>query len=143
MQNHAHPGEQIIAFGDDFFSTWPPPPMGVPVPEQPVYSPFPNLGSIFVSNLIEDTVTPYQALYLQKYVGSECIEGQTVCFYSYTTIPAVPIDAELLAPGMIGVEEIIFHVPANQQPGNWPLFFNTGSCPPGSNSSPSAMLQVD
>lgn len=68
--------------------------------------------------------------------------------------PAVPIDAELLAPGMIGVEEIIFHVPANQQPGNWPLFFNTGSCPdgrgspcagspPGSNSSPYAMLQVD
>jgi hypothetical protein len=36
-----------------------------------------------------------------------------------------------LAPGMIGVEQINFVVPANQAPGDWALFVNIGSCPDG------------
>jgi uncharacterized protein (TIGR03437 family) len=34
-----------------------------------------------------------------------------------------------LAPNQIGVQQIDFIVPANQQPGDWALFFNVGSCP--------------
>jgi uncharacterized protein (TIGR03437 family) len=126
--NPAHAGEQIIALADDFFSVWPPPPIGVPVAEQQTY--FPGV-------LTGEAVKPYQALYLQKYVQS-CTStappGLPACGGDYTTTPAVPIDQETLAPGMIGVEEIIFHIPANQQPGDWALFFNDGSCPDGRGS---------
>jgi uncharacterized protein (TIGR03437 family) len=58
---------------------------------------------------------------------------------------------EGLAPGMTGVEQINFVVPASQQAGNWALFFNVGSCPngggagtcsPSGGSSPYALLPV-
>jgi hypothetical protein len=158
VDNPAHAGEQIIALADDFFSTWPPPPMGVPVPQQSVYSAFPlsnpDLGP---GAGVEELVTPYQALYLQTYVQSPPCPGNitlpSVCFYYYTTTRAVTIDAEGLAPGMVGIEAITFTVPTYQQPGDWALFFNTGSCPdgrgapcpgdpPGSYSSPYALLPV-
>jgi len=148
LQNPAHAAEQIIAFADDFFSVWPPPPLGVPIPLNVTYGAIPGTGPD------GELVNQYEALYLQKYVANPlCPNPESPCIYGYTTTPYVPIDAELLAPGMIGVEEIVFHVPANQQPGDWALFFNTGSCsdgrgapcpgqPPGSNSSPYALLPV-
>ena len=37
---------------------------------------------------------------------------------------------EGLAPGMVGVEQINFVIPANQQPGTFSLFYNDG-CPTG------------
>jgi len=59
-----------------------------------------------------------------------------------------------LAAGLVGVEEINFTIPSNQQSGNWALFFNRGSCPDGSGipgdcgaslglSSPYVMLPVN
>jgi uncharacterized protein (TIGR03437 family) len=55
-----------------------------------------------------------------------------MCTVSATNTPALKVTFEGLAVGKVGVEEIDFVVPANQQSGNWPLFFNAGSCPDGS-----------
>lgn len=123
-QNPARPGESIIAYADDFFMTWPPPPIGIAAPQ----------GVTF--QLDYPFVRPLGNLYLQNYpVPTSCpppIGGAPDC-YSATNTPALTINSMGLAPGLIGVEEISFVVPATQQAGNsWALFFNRGSCPDGS-----------
>src|SRR5579872_3412572 len=55
---------------------------------------------------------------------------------SCASSPALNVTFEGLAPGFVGVEQIQFVVPANQQPGDWALFFNigtdiNGNCPTG------------
>jgi len=148
LQSPAHAGEQIIAFADDFFPVWPPPPTGVPAPS--AYAFFANTGDA------QEVLGQYgNDLYLQKYAPNPACNNVPECggYYTYTTTPAISIAAETLAPNLIGVEEIVFTVPANQQPGDWALFFNNGSCPdgrgapcpgqgPGSFSSPYALLPV-
>ena len=39
VANPARAGETIIAYADDFFDVWPPPPLGLPVPSQPSAGP--------------------------------------------------------------------------------------------------------
>jgi len=116
VDNPARPGETIHAYANDFFPVWPPPPIGSAVPEQPQFQRLPIGQSI-----IRDPGN----LYLQKYPTLN-LKGQ-----SYTTTPALEIKFAGLAPGQIGVEQVTFVVPANQQPGDWALFFNLGSCPDG------------
>lgn len=113
VQNPAHAGETIIVYADDFFEVWPPPPVGFPVPQQPLFA--------FDTNPIADADPFYtgQKLYLQTYPQSTLYGGT----FSPSS-PPLQILFEGLAPGMIGVEQINFVVPANQQPGDWPLFFN-------------------
>jgi hypothetical protein len=114
-ENPAHPGETIIVYANDFFTVWPPPPVGSPVPPQPLFQILKLLG-----------ISTPGYLYLQKYPILD-YKGQ-----SWTSTPALETPFLGLAPGMIGVEQINFVVPANQQPGDWALFFNAGSCPDGS-----------
>lgn len=139
--NPARPNEPIIAYANDFFRTWPPPPIGIATPTGIQFRPAPSHGS-YADNL-----------YLQAYFG-----GITICPPPYTpgTCPPLqgsgkPIQLTFLglAPGKVGVEEVDFVVPANQQPGNWPLFFNAGGCadlslcgPAGGLSSPYVLLPV-
>ncbi|HEY7337207.1 MAG TPA: hypothetical protein VH639_20115 [Bryobacteraceae bacterium] len=145
-QNPAHPGESIIAYADDFFTTWPPPPIAIPAPTQVAF----QLG------YPRQTGSKY--LYLQTYPVPNpvlCANNGSACPGSVTNTPALKINSMALAPGMVGVEAINFVVPSNQQPGNWALFFNAGSCPDGSgipgtcgalppgNSSPYVLLPVD
>lgn len=118
--NPAHPGETIHAYANDFFPVWPPPPIGVAVPEQPQFVRLPIGQSI-----IRDS----GHLYLQKYPAPD-LKGQ-----SYTNTPALEIKFAGLAPGRVGVELITFVVPANQRPGDWDLFFNLGSCTDGRGGS--------
>jgi uncharacterized protein (TIGR03437 family) len=115
-ENPAHPGETIIAYANDFITVWPPPPIGIPVPPQPLFQPIPWPWHFRFPGY----------LYLQKYPTLD-YKGQ-----SWTSTPALETPFLGLAPGMIGVEQINFVVPANQQPGDWALFFNAGSCPDGS-----------
>ena len=111
LQNPAHAGQTIIAYADDFFEVWPPPPMGFPVPLQPLFKLDPNLA-------VSDLYYHGQHLYLQSYPPPN-FKGGTAA-----STPAIQILFEGLAPGMIGVEQINFVVPPNQQPGDWALFFN-------------------
>jgi uncharacterized protein (TIGR03437 family) len=147
-QNPAHPGETIIAYGDDFFTTWPPPPIAV--------WPDPDIITTYQpNNLSGDT-----HLYLQTYPQTTgCplpFPNPPTCTHSVTNTPALQTPFIGLAAYEVGVEEIRFVVPANQQPGNWALFFNNGSCPDGSgvpgtcnanpasgSSSPYVLLPVD
>ena len=122
-QSPAQPGESIITYADDLFTTWPPPPIGIPVPPQVSFqiANFPPRNPGY--------------LYLQaypQYTTYICPTYPFGCLISVTNTPALQITFEGLAPGRIGVEEIDFVVPADQQPGNWPLFINIGSCPDGS-----------
>lgn len=124
-QNPAHPGEAIVTYADDFFPVWPPPPIGFPAPQQPLFE-------ILPASLITGQYFGGQGhIYLQSYPQLLCLIGMG-CDNSYTSTPALQATFEGLAPGMIGVEQINFVVPANQQAGNWALFFNSGSCPSGS-----------
>jgi len=119
-QNPAHPGESIIAYADSFFLTWPPAPIGIPAPTQ-------------VQFQVLTSFTSY--LYLQAYPQpTPCSVPPRLnnCINFVTNTPALQITFEGLAAGKVGIEEIDFLVPANQQPGNWALFFNLGSCPDGS-----------
>jgi hypothetical protein len=148
-QHPAHPGETIIVYGDDFFSTWPPPPIGIPV-DQPAFF---QQGQRPAGQV---TAGPGY-LYLQTYpLPSPCPPPQEggLCTVSTTNTPALQVTFASLASGKVGIEEIDFVVPANQQPGNWALFFNVGSCPDGSGvpgtcgstgatSSPYVLLPVD
>jgi uncharacterized protein (TIGR03437 family) len=118
-ENPARPGETIIGYANDFFPVWPPPPVGSPVPPQPLFQ-------ILSSHLSFIRGPGY--LYLQKYPTLD-YKGQ-----SWTSTPALETPFLGLAPRMIGVEQINFVVPANQQPGDWALFFNAGSCPDGRGS---------
>jgi hypothetical protein len=90
-------------------------------------------------------------LYLQAYPTPNCNPVSGEGCQSFTSTPPVHTTFEGLAPGQVGVEQINFVVPANQQPGNWALFFNIGSCTqapfaPGGcgngSSSPYVMLPV-
>ena len=130
-QNPAQPGETITAYADDLFLTWPPPPIGVPVGTQPPYQLGPAQGAL------SDQLSYCCYLYLQTYPTyfPSAPPGTTGGYYANT--PALHTVSFQLAPGLIGVEQITFVVPAGQQPGNWPLFFDNGSCPDG-NPTPGA-----
>jgi len=118
--NPAQPGETIIAYADDVFQSWPPPPIGFPTPAEPLFKPTGLPSSQYVGGL----VTPGY-LYLQYLPIPDFFNG-----YIYPTTHPVQTTFEGLAKGMIGVQEIDFVVPADQQPGTYSLFFNDG-CPPG------------
>lgn len=131
-QNPARPGEAVIAYADDFFPVWPPTPVGFPTPQQPLFE-APTIQNQsflfpFVSTFYVERSGTY--LYLQAYPQPICLIGGG-CNNSFTDTPALQVTFEGLAPGQIGVEQINFVVPPNQQPGDWPLFFNLGSCPDG------------
>jgi len=143
-QNPAHPGESIIAYADDFFMTWPPPPIAIPVPPQIAF----QIDYPFIRS-------PGH-LYLQTYPTpiTMCSPSPGPCVGSVTNTPALTINSMGLVAGAVGVEEINFVVPSNQQSGNWALFFNRGSCPDGSgipgscgatvgSSSPYVLLPVN
>lgn len=142
-QHPAHPGEAIIAYADDFFSTWPPPPTGIPVDQPALFQIAPRPGPTGPPE------TPGY-LYLQTYpVPTPCppsLNQGALCTVSATNTPALQVTFEGLALGQVGVEEI--------EPGNWALCFNQGSCPDGSgvpgtcgstfgNSSPYVLLPVN
>lgn len=122
LQSPAHPGESIIAYADDFFMTWPPPPTAVPPSQQVTY----GIDYPFVRSLGN--------LYLQTYPTpiTTCAPSPGPCSGSATNTQALTINSVGLASQMVGVEVINFVVPLTQQPGNWALFFNRGSCPDGS-----------
>jgi hypothetical protein len=122
--------------------TSPPQPIGFAVPPQLLFQIQNGVGHSFASYL-----------YMQTYVqgGGTCPPPfiTPVCGMGLTSTPALQITYASLAPSQVGMEEIDFVVPANQQPGNWPLFFNEGSCPSGANcgasggfSSPYVLLPV-
>jgi len=126
-QNPAHPGETLVVYADDFFPVWPPPPIGFQTPSEPLFQILPPSQVYF----------PYQVgsrfayLYLQTYPQPICMIGGG-CNNSFANTPALTVTFEGLASGQIGVEQINFVVPSDQQPGDWALFFNLGSCPDGS-----------
>lgn len=108
--NPAHAGEAIIAYANDFFYVWPPPGVGLPAPLQPLVGMNPG--------------TFRAGLYLQSYpplTPPTPILG--TCGGYFPNTPAVPTTFFGLAPGQLGVEQINFNVPADQQPGDWDLFF--------------------
>ena len=104
----------IIAYADDFFPVWPSPPVGFPAPQQPLFQLLPGVIRGAANHL-----------YLQDYPQLD-FKGR-----SYANTPALQMTFQGLAPGLVGVEQINFVVPVNQQPGDWALFFNIGSCPDG------------
>ena len=111
-ENPARPGETIIAYATDFFDVWPPPPVGLPAPLQPLSQILP-------------------ALFTRRSPGCLFLQDYPRLFMIYQSIPSTPpMETTFLglAPGMVGVEQINFVVPANQPPGDWALFFNIGSC---------------
>jgi len=120
-QNPAHAGETVIVYADDFLPVWPPPPIGIPAPQQPLSQILPSYVSS--PNLFEASS---RYLYLQAYPTPFCTLSLG-CQSNTSTVP-VQVTFEGLAPGQVGVEQINFVVPANQQSGNWALFFNIGNC---------------
>jgi hypothetical protein len=115
-QNPAHAGETIVAYATDFFSVWPPPPLGIPVPSQPLFQYDPNLAHV------SGSFVGGGYFFLQQYPS---LDGKG---YSVASTPPLVTTFLGLAPGMIGVEQINFVVPSNQAPGNWALFYNVGTC---------------
>ncbi len=119
----AHPGETITVYANDFYQVWPPPPIGFPAPKDIVFQYDPGLPNYYFQ---------YFNLFLQAYPTlTQCApvaSGQC----SIARTPALQILFRGLAANQIGVEEIRFVVPANQAPGDWALFFNSGSCTDGS-----------
>jgi uncharacterized protein (TIGR03437 family) len=109
--NPAHAGEAIIAYADDLLlSLWPEAPMGIPAPLD-----VPIRGNIAGS---------YQ-LYLQTYpTPTPILFG--IGGYLIPNTPPLLVTFLGLAPGQIGVQQVNFIVPANQQPGDWSLFFADG-----------------
>jgi uncharacterized protein (TIGR03437 family) len=122
IDNPAHPAETILVDADDFFDVWPPPPMGIPVPDQPAFQFDPRLPNWYFLN---------GDLYLQDYPNFSNRTG------SIPNTPPIQIVSRGLAVGQIGVEEIGFVVPTNQPPGDWALFFNVNHV-----SSPYVKLPV-
>jgi len=120
-QNPAHAGESIVAYADDFFPVWPSPPTGVLAPQETLYRILPPY-LVYSPNFLVELSSTY--LYLQAYPQPDCSVFFGTSCYSFTNTPPVQVTFE----GQIGVEQINFVVPANQQPGNWALFFNVGSC---------------
>ncbi|HXP88359.1 MAG TPA: hypothetical protein VN841_26765 [Bryobacteraceae bacterium] len=139
VQNPAHAGETIIAYANDLYPVWPPTPIGFPVPQQPLFQ--------FTDGSPFGTYIPSPGnLYLQEYPGQAVTPAQGIV---PPNTPPLTILFQGLAPGLVGVEQINFVVPANQQPGDWPLFFDTGcppgqisACPGGGNASPSVKLPI-
>jgi uncharacterized protein (TIGR03437 family) len=116
-QNPAHPGESITAYADDVFPVWPPPTIGIPTPAQPLFQ---QTDGLFASGY----------LYLQPYpVAKSGGPGMPGPIYPPATLP-LQTTFMGMAPGMVGVQQINFVVPANQPAGTLPLFFDDG-CPPG------------
>ncbi|MFN7939262.1 MAG: hypothetical protein U0R19_38410 [Bryobacteraceae bacterium] len=119
--NPARQGETITVYANDFFTVWPPPPIGVPVPATLRYE--------FSPDLLSPLTAPgkgydHGRLFLQQY------DDQSGKFCPST--PAVKIVYQGLAVGKIGVQQVDFVVPANQTPGDWPLFFHIGPAEDGS-----------
>jgi uncharacterized protein (TIGR03437 family) len=133
-QSPAHGGETVIVYADDFFDVWPSPPMGLPVPPQPSFT-----FNLPLYARMSFAVAPNGTaglgsvgLYLQDYPGPGVFPPPLPGPYgSFTDTPALQITYEGLAVGLIGVEEIHFVVPQNQAPGDWALFFNSGTCTNG------------
>jgi uncharacterized protein (TIGR03437 family) len=125
--NPAHAGEAIIAYANDFFGVWPPPGVGLPTPLQPLMS--------FVAGASYPEFTA--GLYLQSYPPGPPAwppgGGYTV------STPHLTTTFLGLAPGLVGVEQVNFIVPASQQPGDWPLFFFAS---PNYISKPGVLLPV-
>jgi len=117
-QNPAHAGETLIVYADDFYNVWPPPAVGFATPLQPLFQ---YSGTLFDG--ARDLQPGY--LFLQAYPTPN---GKG---YSYANTPSVKVAFQGLAPGLIGVEQINFVVPANQAPGDWALFFDNGNCQDG------------
>jgi uncharacterized protein (TIGR03437 family) len=141
-QNPAHPGESIIAYADDFFMTWPRPPIAIPAPAQVTFQPDYSLR-----------VSPGN-LYLQAYPNpvSTCTPNPGLCNGPAPDTPALTISSMGLAVGSVGLEEVNFVVPSNQRSGTFALFFNSctnggglsGSCGGVSgDSSPYVLLPVN
>ena len=108
--NPAHAGEAIIAYADDLLlSLWPDPPMGIPVP---------------LDVTVKGNYAGYQ-LYLQAYpTPTPILFG--IGGYLIPNTPPLLVTFLGLAPGQIGVQQVNFVVPLNQQPGDWALFFADG-----------------
>jgi hypothetical protein len=105
-QNPAHPGETISVYADDFFRTYPPPPIGYPTPAQPLFTP------VYVG--------PFGDLYLQARPLKDAANPNGDNCPSSNPVRITFIG---LAPGLIGTEQINFLIPANQPPGDLYLFF--------------------
>ncbi|HXP86667.1 MAG TPA: hypothetical protein VN841_18195 [Bryobacteraceae bacterium] len=112
VQNPAHAGETIIAYANNFFQVWPPPPIGIPVPSQPLFQL--NTGV-------------YPGLNHLVLVGPMGLQMAS-------RSPDLQILFAGLAPGLVGVEQLNIVIPANQGPGDWALIFSNvppvGSCNP-------------
>ena len=112
-QNPAHPGESIIAYGDDIFPVWPPPTIAFPTPALPLFQAaatglfFP--GYLYLQSSIPPSTTPPP-------FGTP---QQPSTLALVTTFMG-------MAPGIVGVQQVNFVVPANQQAGTFSLFFDTG-----------------
>lgn len=116
-QNPAHPGEAIVAYANDLVSVWPPPTIGIPTPIRPLFQE-------------TDGLVSSGCLYLQSYPSPVNLgPGMPGPVYPPSTLP-LQTTFMGMAPGMIGVQQINFVVPANQQAGTFSLFFDDG-CPPG------------
>jgi uncharacterized protein (TIGR03437 family) len=115
VENPAQAGETITAYGNDLFSVWPPPPIGIEVPAEPRFE-FSDELTASLSGLNK------RYLYLQEY-------PLTSPFLALA--PALKVLFQGLALGRIGVQRVDFVVPSDQAPGDWPLFYNVGSCPNG------------
>jgi uncharacterized protein (TIGR03437 family) len=136
IDNPAHPGETIIVYADDVFKVWPPPPIGFPVPATPLFQ--------YQPKLLSYRPDPGH-LYLQAYPGT----APPPLSGSHPNTPPLAILFQGLVPGLVGVEQINFVVPADQQSGDWALFFNTAclpgqasGCSPSPGSSPFVKLPV-
>jgi len=141
-QNPAHRGGSIIAYADDFFLTWPRPPIAIPTPPQVPYQPDYSLRA-----------SPGN-LYLQTYPNPviTCAPIPGLCNGGTPDTPALTINSVSLAVGSVGVEEVNFVIPSNQPAGTFALFFNgcanSGAIPGGcggisGDSSPYVMLPVN
>jgi len=126
VQNPAHPGEAIVVYADDFFQTWPPPPIAIPTPAQPLFTSAPIGYERYFAG----------GLYLQQYPQPD-IHG-----FRVANTPPLQVGFAGLAPGQIGVEQINLVVPANQAPGDWPLFYSNANPVHGGNTSPYVLLPV-
>jgi uncharacterized protein (TIGR03437 family) len=138
LQNPARAGETIIAYANDLYPVWPPPPVGYPTLQPALF-----LFSQTVVPGVPTFIPSPGNLYLQNYPGP--IDPPTG---STPSAPPPTILFQGLAAGLVGTEQINFVVPANQQPGDWALFFAIG-CKPGQvsgcflgNASPLVKLPV-
>jgi uncharacterized protein (TIGR03437 family) len=120
-QNPAHAGETIIAYANDLYPVWPPPAIGFPTPPQPLFE-------FSTDRVATGTHVPIPSpgnLYLQTYPGPRGTAGTGTT----PSAPSLSILFQGLASGLVGTEQINFVVPANQQPGDWALFFAIGCQP--------------